>query len=219
VTGLPTGTEAGATDDVTMYKKAQADMPDQQRNLVAGQAALDALKLARTGPGTSFVNQAKAFAQAQGIDIFGGSDPNSTAAYQVARKNLLRFAQSNGSRVGTDLGLSTQLESNPNVDQMVNAANDEVLKKDMGLARQRVAQTLEATTGSVGKQGGVGMGNHVSQFTANTDPRAFAWDLYSQDEQNKIIAEVSKTKGGLDKLDRSLELAAKHGLIKLPQAS
>jgi len=222
ITGLPTGTEQAAGTDVAKYQEAQNVLPSQQTNLIAGKAALDALKLARTGPGTSFVNQVKAFAQAQGLDIWRDPQTNTvptdpTVAYQVARKNLLRFAQGNGSRIGTDLGLATQLESNPNVDQMVNAANDQVLKKDMGVARRNVAATLEAQSGDVGKSRGVGWADHIAKFTNETDPVAFAWDLLTGDERNRHIAEVSKVKGGLDKLDKSLELAAKHGLINIPQ--
>src|SRR5215472_6773908 len=222
ITGLPTGTEQAGGNDVAKYQEAQNALPSQQTNLIAGKAALDALKLARTGPGTSFVNQVKAFAHAQGVYIQRDPQTNTvptdpTVAYQVARKNLLRFAQGNGSRIGTDLGLATQLESNPNVDQMVNAANDQVLKKDMGVARRNVAATLEAQSGDVGKSRGVGWADHIAKFTNETDPVAFAWDLLTGDERNRHIAEVSKVKGGLDKLDKSLELAAKHGLINIPQ--
>ena len=207
---VTTSAPAGTEQDIQQYKAAQAAMPEQQRNIVAGQTALDALRLARTGPGTDTVNHMKAFLLAQGIDL-GAIDPNSTAAYEIARKNLLRFAQGSAQRsLGTDLGLTTQLQSNANVENMLNSANDHILVQDMGLAKQRIAQTLEAP------QGGVGMGQHTQNFTNTTDPRAFAWDLYSPAERNAIIAEASKTKGGLDKLDKSLEIAAKHNLIKMP---
>jgi hypothetical protein len=207
---ITTSAPAGTTQDIEAYKQAQAQMPDQQRNLVSGEAAMEALKLARSGPGTDTVNRIKSFLLAQGIDL-GAIDPSKPEAYQLARKNLLRFAQSSGAKVGTDLGLATQLESNANVDTMLNSANEHVLKQDMGVARQRVAQTLEAP------QGGAGMGAHTQTFTNNTDPRGFAWDLYTPDERNKIVAEASKTKGGLDKLDKAIEIAAKHGLIRVPK--
>jgi len=138
-------------------------------------------------------------------------DQASTEAYQIARKNLLRFAQDNSGRVGTDLGLATQLESNANVETMLNSANEHILKQDIGLGRQRIAQTLEAPTG------GVGMGKHLQNFTNNTDYRAFAWDLYTDAERAAITAEAAKSKATLDKLDNSLEIAAKHGLITVPR--
>lgn len=207
VTGVP-----GADEDIAAYKKAQADMPGQQRNLVAGSTALQALRLAQsTGPGTADVNRIKSFLIAQGVPGAGNIDPTSPVAYEIARKNLLRFAQDASTRSGTDLGLATQLQSNANTDTMLKAANEHILVQDMGQARQRVAQTLEAP------QGGVGMGKHMQNFTNNTDYRGFSWDLYSPSERDAMIAAAKKTPGAYDKLMKSIAIAGRNGLLNYAQ--
>jgi hypothetical protein len=211
------GPKAGSDVDIAAYKAAQAAMPDQQRSLQAGTAALQAIQLARTGPGTGTSNAMKAFMVAQGI---GGADAidGSTEQYQIARKNLLRFAQSNGGKVGTDLGLSTQLESNPNVDTLLNSVNDHILKQDIGLARQRIAQTMTAPgQGGTGKtEFGQGMGEHVQNFTAKTDPVAFAWDLLTPAERQEHLDQIAKQEGGHAKWERSMKIARDTGAWSRP---
>jgi hypothetical protein len=194
-------------------------MPDMKRNEAAGLAALKALELAHTGPGTGNVNAVKAFMIAQGIPGSGMLDTGSAEAYQLARKNLLRFAQSNGTKVGTDLGLATQIESNPNVDSMLNNVNDHILKQDLGLARQRMAQQLTAPDKGTGKTDfGVGQGEHVKNFTSQTDPVAFAWDLLDENERGAHLAQIAKQEGGMEKWRRSMKIARDTGLIKVPTA-
>jgi hypothetical protein len=218
VTSLPAGQQQGIEADVTGYKNAQQAMPDQQRNLVAGESALQALQLAQSGPGTANVNRMKSFLLAQGIDL-GAIDPNSTVAYEIARKNLLRFAQSSATRSGTDLGLATQLQSNANVDTMLPQANEHILKQDIGLARQRIAQTLTAPAGGTGQsEFGNGYGQHVQNFTAQTDPVAFDWDLLTPAERQAHLDEISKTQGGMDKWRRSMRIARDTGVLQLPAA-
>jgi len=212
------GVSAGSAEDIAAYKAAQNAMPDAQKNLAAGEAALEALQLARSGPGTATANKWKSFMIAQGIPGAELLDTGGVEAYQIARKNLLRFAQSNGGRVGTDLGLATQIESNPNVETMLSGVNDHILKQDIGLAKQRVAQTLTAPgQGGLGTtEFGKGMGAHLQNFTAKTDPLAFAWDKLLPEERQAHIDQVSKQQGGLDKLKRSLKIANDTGMIKRP---
>ena len=206
----PQGQPEKQKADVEAYQAASTAMPDQRKSVNAGETALEALKLAKTGPGSGWIQRYDAFATANGWPKINDADP---AAYQIAQKNLIRFAQSQSKASGTDLGLETQLKANANVTDMLNSAATHVVIQDLGLARQRIAQTLEAPDTS-----GTGYGEHVKTFTGATDPRGFAWDLYEPAERAKILKEVRATKGGEAKLDRAIELADKHGLMRVPNA-
>jgi hypothetical protein len=186
-------------------------MNDQQKRLIAGQSALDALKLADTGPSTGFFARAYAFLKAQGFTTVERGQLSDTDYRQLLQKNLLRFAQSAGKASGTDLGLETQLHANANADEMLAGANRHVLIQDMGVLKRDIAQTQEmpepSATGSVVK--------HLGSFPANTAPEAFMWNHYTQPERDAIEKEY-KDKGQLKKLDDSLNLAVKRGAIPDP---
>lgn len=184
------GTAETLQNDIKIANDAAQATGAQRTNLVAGESALQALQLAKgyTGPGTGTTARMWAFLQAN--DPTGAvpqGTMSDTAWRQVLAKNLLRFAQSSGMRGNTDLGLQTSIEGNANADQMLAAANEHVLVQDIGLARQRLAQTLDMPAPSVGGA----VANHVKTFTSTTDPRGFAWQYYSPTEQNQILAEAA----------------------------
>jgi hypothetical protein len=215
VTGAPPGTE----EDVKAWQAANAALPDQKRNITAGEAALEALQHAHAGPGTAASAKAKAFMIAQGIPGSGFIDSNDVMQRQIAQKNLLRFAQGNGGKVGTDLGLTTQLDSNANVDTMLNSTVDHILKRDLGMARQRMVMALAAPDRGTGKtEFGTGMGEHTRNFTPQTDPMAFAWDKLSPGERQAHLEQIKKVEGGEKKWERSMELARKYGAFQVPTA-
>lgn len=215
VTGMPTGREQTTQDllrkDVDAQTAANTAMPDQQKRLIAGQSALDALKLADTGPSTGFVARANAFLKAQGVTTVPQGQLSDTDYRQLLQKNLLRFAQNNGQSAGTDLGLKTKLESNANADEMLAGANRHVLIQDMGILKRDIAQTQEmpepSATGAVVK--------HIGSFPANTAPEAFMWNHYTKDERSAIEAQYAKD-GKTQQLHDSLALAVKRGAIPDP---
>ncbi len=198
--------------DIDAHTAANMAMPDQQKRLIAGQSALEALRLADTGPGTGFVARANAFLKAQGITTEAKGALSDTDYRQLLQKNLLRFAQSAGRSSGTDLGLETQIHSNANADEMLAGANRHVLIQDLGILKRDIAQTRQMPKPSVS---GEAVG-HVGSFSAKTAPEAFMWDTYSQPERDAIEADYAK-KGQTDKLHRSLEMAVKDGSIPDPR--
>lgn len=203
----PQGQPEQVASNVGAYQAAVAAVPDQKKNVIAGESALEALHLTRGGPSTAKWQQIRSFAQTYGIPI-GSSE--SAENYDLARKNLLRFAQNQSKASGTDLGLETTLHSSANVTDMVQSAAEHVVIQDLGIARQRIAQTLEAPAR------GDNYGEHTKSFTGQTDPRGFAWDLYSPEQRATILKDAKGTKGGEEKLNRAIELADKHGLIRVP---
>jgi hypothetical protein len=197
----------GTGVDVDAYKKDQLAVPGIQTGLTNLQTAKDALALTHTGRSSEAVHNIYSFLKTQGVSpsFIDGDVTN----YDIARKALLSFAASQGSASGTDLGLDTALHSNASTDIDTGAANH-VINQNIGLQRMKLAQVMEAPPG------GNGYGSHVTNFANQNDPRAFAWDSYTPQERQEIIGGASHTKGGLDKLDHSLEIAAKHGLIRMP---
>jgi hypothetical protein len=218
-TPVVTGQPPGRAEDVTQWQAANAAIPDAKRNEAAGVAALQALEYAHTGPGTGNVAAVRNFMITQGIPGYQFLDSTQDEQRQIAKKNLLRFAQSSGAKAGTDLGLTTQLESNANVDTMLQTVNTHILKGDLGLARQRIAQQLTAPDKGTGKtEFGDGQGEHVKNFTSQTDPVAFAWDKLDENERAAHLAAIAKVQGGMEKWKRSMKIARDTGLIQVPTA-
>jgi hypothetical protein len=168
--------------NIQAYNEDKAAGAGLQNSLNIGRNAYDAVKLAgATGPSTEWWNHVRALAAAQGINL-GPSTGSETDQYQIARKNLLQWAQTNAlTSVHSDLGLGTQLGSNPNVEEMTRSANLEALTEGIGRMRQRLAMIQGAPAGGV---------NHLdyrNQFMANTDPRGFTWNMYDPARQAAIL--------------------------------
>jgi len=211
-TAPPAGQADVLQKDINARTAALTAMGDQQKRLIAGQSALDALRLADTGPSTGFFARAYAFLKAQGITTVPQGQLSDTDYRQLLQKNLLRFAQSSGQASGTDLGLETKLHANANVDEMLAAANRHVLMQDLGIHKRDIAQTQEMPAAS-----GVGdVVKHLGSFSANIAPEAFMWNAYTPAERDAIEAQYAKD-GQTKKLHDSLELAVKRGDIPDPR--
>ena len=209
VTGPAIGTAEGIKQDQELYGGDVKTMPDMQRRSVAGKAALDALNLvSTTGPMSDKFTRMYAFLQSQGIDP--GVNPNdygSSAAYQVLAKNMLRFAQDTASRsTNTDLGLSTQLHSNANVEDMLPAANRHVLIQDMGLLRQKMAMVKGQ------EEGGSGYRERTKNFPTDTDATAFAWDMMSPTERQTYLDSIKDNAKAKAKWEKSMRIARDSGV-------
>jgi len=219
-TGPPAGFGEKLNNDIKAHTDASLAASDQRKNLQAGENAFEALKLAGnyTGAGTGTAAALYSWLQARAPQwAIPQGTMTDTAWRQVLAKNLLRFAQESGMRMNTDLGLNEALKGTANADTILPNANREILINDIGMARQRLAQTQLMPSPS----GDGAVVNHFRTYTSDTDPRAFAWDLYSAAERKAIEAEVAKDKSGKaeKRLNKGLEDAARVGLIKLPGQS
>ena len=219
-TGPPASFGEQLKNDIKTRTDASLAAGDQRKNLQAGENAFEALKLAGnyTGAGTGTAAALYSWLEARAPQfVVPQGTMTETAWRQVLAKNLLRFAQESGLRMNTDLGMSEALKGTANADTILPNANREILINDIGMARQRLAQTQLMPPPS----GDGAVVKHFQTYTSDTDPRAFAWDLYSGDERKAIEAEVAKDKSGKaeKRLDKGLEDAAKVGLIKLPGQS
>lgn len=207
----PQGQPDLVAKDNEVRTQANLAMEDQQKRLIAGNSALEALKLASTGPGTATTSRIYSFLQAQSP---GGATPqgalSDTAWRQVLVKNLLRFAQSSSPRASTDQQLSTQIESNPNPEQLAPAIHH-ILVQDMGVLKRSIAQTQEMPTG--GPAGSVV--KHVGEFSTKFAPEAFMWNHYTDAERTAIKKDYAD-KGKLQQLEDAVHLAIRRGAIPPP---
>jgi hypothetical protein len=205
-TGVPQGQQAILDANIQAYNEDKGAAPALQNSLNIGRNAYDAVKLAgATGPSTEWWNRVRALAAAQGINL-GPSTGSETDQYQIARKNLLQWAQSNAlNSVHSDLGLGTQLGSNPNVEEMTRSANLEALAEGMGRMRQRLAMIQGAPAGGL---------NHMdyrNRFMASTDPRGFTWNMYDPARQAAILKslDADPTGAAAKRLYKAAGIAAK----------
>ena len=210
LTQPPQGQQEGVNADVAAYKADQQAVPGINTGLQNLTTAKQALALTQTGRSTEAVHNFYSFLKSQGLSP--GFLDNDVTQYDIARKAMLAYASGQGKAAGTDLGLEAQLHSNasPDIDQ---SAADHVINQNIGLQRQKLAQVMEAPAG------GVGYGNHVTNFTGKTDPRAFAWDVYSPAERAAIIAQSKTVEGGYQKLKDSLKIAVDRHLVQVPTAA
>ncbi|HEY2417119.1 MAG TPA: hypothetical protein VGH84_04315 [Steroidobacteraceae bacterium] len=209
LSGPTSATLAQQQQDQALYGQDTAQMGAMNKRSIAGKAALDALELARSGPGTGGFARAYAFAQAQGIPLPNVSDPNaysSQAAWQVLAKNLLRFAQDSSKGSNTDLGLETQLHSNANAEDMLPAANRHVVIQDMGVLRQQMAMVKGQDSS------GTGYRDRTKNFPTDTDRNAFAWDLMTPSERQNYYESIKKNPAALAKWNKSMQIAKDTGV-------
>lgn len=198
-----------------LYTEANAALPDQQKRLIAGESALEAMKLAATGPSTGWVANVKAWLEARGEDTSGTQGLSEAAARQVLQKQLLRFADNSAKGAGTDLRLETQIHSNANPD-MLASANRHVLLQDIGILRRDMALNKQMPQGEAALE-------HVKNFPTDTDPRGFAFDVMTPQERRAVINDVDakdkaadpsgKTHPNRDKLNKSIQIGNEHGLV------
>jgi hypothetical protein len=188
-----------------IYTDAATAVPDQQKRLIAGESALQALDIAKTGPGTGTVGKAKAFFEAQGITAPPQGTMSDVDYRQVLVKNLLRFAQDKSKSTGTDLGLETQLHSNANADDMLPNANRHVLVQDLGILRRDMGQTATMPKGAAAI-------DHVKSFAADIDPRAFATKYMTPDEISTMVKGMGTKER--EKFVKSLKVANDSGHVE-----
>ena len=212
-TTAPMGTSETIAANQGQYQNDVKDIPDAQQRIANLQAAHDALaRLASNAPGSLGVGADKIqqFKQIMTQLGVGGQTLDNVNDYATANKFFMQNA-ANLPSARSDASLSATLAGNPSTHLPPDAALD-VTNQIIGRERERIAQVLEAPDKT-----GMGYQNHSANFANTNDRRAFAWDMYSPQEQQKII---SSLKGNdLIKFQRSLGVATRLGLVNTPTQS
>lgn len=212
VAGPPPGQASGQLKDVEYFKSDQQGIPARETATQSLEKALQALNITNSGVGTERLNRMKSFIQSMtpselnslGIKPFEIATMN----YDIAHKYLIDYARSQGAAGGTNLQLQTSQEANPSTG-ISNPAAIDIIKTNIGRERQNIAKTLGAPDPN-----GIGYGKHAAEFAGATDPRAFAFDMYTPAERKKILTEVDKSPISREKFEKSLALAVRLKLVK-----
>jgi hypothetical protein len=210
-TGPPQGQPEAAKADVEQFKQDQAALPKWQTADQNLGHAYEALKLTTSGKSTESTHAMYSFLQAQGALPPGMTD--SVTNYDLFKKYTERVIADLGNAAGTDQGRQLAAASNAGT-SFSTAANMEIMRNDIAKNRQQLATTMvEDQNGT-----GIGYGGRKAAVASNTDPRGFAWNLYTPTEQQKILDEVRKDSTGKAdiKLHRAIGMASALGLDKTP---
>lgn len=210
--GTPVEPPMGAPETLAanqkQYQSDISDIPDAQQRIVNLQEAHKALSnLATNSPGSLGPGADKIQEWKQAMVRLGlGTDKTlqDVNDYATANKYFANNAVSLPS-ARSDASLATTLAGNPSTHIPPDASLD-LTKQIIGRERQRIAQVMTAPDST-----GAGYQTHSAQFANNNDRRAFAWDMYTQPERDKIMGSLSGT--NLTRFQRSLGIASRLGLV------
>jgi hypothetical protein len=201
VTAPPQGQPEKLKADVEAYTQDQAAYPNVQtraQNMAHAYDALQQLKSA-TGKGAQGINDLRSYAQTLGILPPGAV--NEQKLVEIITKYTERAMIEAAGGSSTDMGRRMAEQSNAGT-LLSTPANLEILRNDMGKTLQTMAayKDHKDTTGN-------GYLENRAKLADTTDPRGFVWNLYSQDEQKKINAEVDKDPDAAAKLHKAIGMA------------
>lgn len=134
-----------------------------------------------TGPGSDLINNIKSFVLARAANL--GLDPNkvSVANFDELQKYLVQNATSNPMAAGSDARLATALTGNPST-HISTLAGANVARAALALERMRQAAVMSYNGTPQGYS------NYVANYATHVDPRAFAVDLMTPEEQSRMVA-------------------------------
>jgi hypothetical protein len=199
-TSAPMGTEETVKSDVTQFKNDQTNLPKWQTTDQNLGHAYEALKLTTTGRSTESTHALYSFLNAQGALPPGMED--NVKNYDLFKKYTERVIADLGNAAGTDQGRQLAAMSNAGTG-FSTAANMEIMRNDIAKNRQQMAAIMtEDQNGS-----GYGYGGRRASVANTTDPRGFAWNLYTPAEQQKILTEVKGNKAAEAKLYKAMGMA------------
>lgn len=184
---------------------AQADLqPDLAvLDIVKGKAPGD------FGPGTDAFNQLKKVAVTW-LPNVEAKLINDSSDYDTVKKYLVQGARAAGN-TGTNDQLAAAFEANPNT-TMNTATIESIVKTRVALKKMEAAQALLFEKENLPP-------SEFSKWKAKNqnilDPRAFGWDLMSNDARQKLVKRLNKKE--YQKLESSIQFAHDAQLIEPPQ--
>lgn len=213
---LPTSLPAGQNRFIDTSTDRFASDLDSARNV---QGDLNPLQQARSnlmalgkngiGPGTEDRNKIASFLQSAGLGWLPGVDSGRIENMDEALKYTTQAMQGRAAamRAGTDQQQATTAAGSPNL-KMSSAAALNVLNSMIGLRRMQQAQTFENSHDAPGYL------VNSAKWAANQDPRAYSFDLMSDDQKQKTLASLgSKDSPAYQRFMNSLRSAHGTGLL------
>lgn len=212
VTAPPQGQPQKVEADVKAYTEDKAGIPvtmTSAQNLSHAYEALAMLK-SSTGKGAAGLQTLRSYAQTLGIA--SPAMMNEQKLIEEINKYTEREMINAAGGSTTDMGRRMQEQANPGT-TLSNAANFDLLRNDIAKKMQGIAANQAHTS-----KDGVGYVEHRSKIASTTDPRGFVWNLYSPEEQARILKEVEKDPTAADHLHRAIGMVDKLQL-RIPGSS
>ena len=203
----PPNTAATQANDTATFTQARNQMPADQSALQNLQLARTALSYGTSGKGTQQTTALYQYLQSAGLLPPGKT--NDVANYEIFRKAAERNALALSANTDAGRALAADSNASPSIS---SPANMEILQYDIAKHRQNIAQTMTAPD----QQTGIGYGAHAANFSSNTDPRGFVWDMTAPADQQKIRNAVKDDPAAQAKLARSIGIAQRLNLFNTP---
>lgn len=217
VTGAPPGVasaiqavgEQSGKDYATDLTRAKNYQTDLQPDL----AVLEIVKGKKNsdfGPGTESLNQLKKLAVTW-LPNVDAKLINDSSDYDTVKKYLIQGARSNGA-TGTNDQLAAAFEASPNV-TMNTATIENIVKSRIALRKMQAAQTLLFGQQNLPESE---YSKWISKNQNTLDPRAFGFDMMTNEAQRKLIDTIKKDPKAYQKFETSLQFAHDANLIEPP---
>lgn len=206
---MPQGQGTQFATDQKLYNEDKAAVPTLQTGTQSLNKALIALNMVDTGAGTEGFARMRSYAVSLGNVV--GLDTGGVNVQDMNRaqleKYLTDYARLSATAGRSDAALEASFTSNAS-GHINNAASQDVVRTNIGRDRQRIAAVMlhEDETG-----GGYTKGK--ADYALKTDPRGFAWDTYTPQQQAAIKKEVEKNPEAQQKLIKAIGDAAKLKLL------
>lgn len=213
-TSMPLGTTGQLDKDQALFQKDKEALPTLVTGTQSLNKALGALNAVATGSGTEGLAKMRSYATSLGnvvgIDTKGVNTQDMNRA--ELEKYLTDYARQSGTAGRSDAGLEAAFKSNAS-GSINNAAAQDVVRTNIGRDRQRIAATMSSPNPQ-----GSGHSSYVNDYMTKTDPRGFAWDTYTPQQQQSMLDQAKGTEGkanpNYQKLARAIGEAAKLKLLQ-----
>jgi len=212
ITAPPQGQPQKVEADVKAYTEDQAARPaamNSAQNLSHAYEALAMLK-SNTGKGAQGINTLRSWAQTLGIAPAGAIEEQKLIELVTKYTEREMISAAGGST--TDMGRRMQEQANAGT-LLSTPANFDIMRNDLGTKMQGIAANQAHAS-----KDGVGYVEHRAKIASTTDPRGFVWNLYSPEEQARILKEVEKDPTAADHLHRAIGMVDKLQL-RIPGSS
>lgn len=205
VTGLPPGSEIPMRQSAQQYADDRTNAASFATRTYPLQAAISLYNQGTsTGPGADWINNVKSFLLSRASNF--GWEPNkiATANFDELQKYLTQNATANPMAAGSDARLATALTGNPST-HISTLAGKNVSIAAMALERMRLAAT-QSYNGTP-----QGYSAYMSNYATHSDPRAFAVDYMTPEQQQAMLKGMKPAE--LTQFKKSYELAKSLNLL------
>lgn len=208
---IPVGTKEQIAKNTDQFTTDQQAIPALQTGTQSLHKALDALNAVSTGAGTEGLARMRSYAVSLANTLLPGQLQQFTQGINVQDMNraqlekyLNDYARSQATAGRSDAALEASFKSNPS-GSINNAFAQDAVRTNIGRDRQTIAATMTSNPQTHNA--------HKDEFSNQTDPRGFAWDMYTDAQKAEILKSVGpKDSEPYKKLARGIGYAQKLNL-------